>query len=60
LGFAVLFLAFWGLQKRKPYGKWLAAVLLLLGMIAAIAESNSFQLISHAISQWQPLPAPPY
>jgi len=60
LTLAIIFLTFWGLQKRKRYGKWLAVSLLVGGMVVGIFESNSFQLIYHSITQWQPLPAPPY
>jgi hypothetical protein len=60
LAVALLFLTLWGLQTRTLYGKWLAAALLLLGMITVIAQSHSFQLIARSITQWQPLPAPPY
>jgi hypothetical protein len=53
-------LTFWGLQTRKRYGKWLAVSLLMGGMVVAIAESHSFQLIYRSITEWQPLPAPPH
>lgn len=57
---AIAFLTFWGLQKRKRYGKWLAVSLLVAATVIGIAESHSVQLIYHSIIQWQPLPAPPY
>lgn len=60
LTLVLVFLTFWGLQKRKRYGKWLAVSLLIGGMVAAIAESHSLQLIYRSITQWQPLPDPPY
>lgn len=60
LAFTLFLLTFWGLQKRKRYGKWLAVSLLMGGTISAIAESHSLQLIYHSIIQWRPLPAPPY
>ncbi len=60
LCFAVVLLTFWGLQKRKRYGKWLAVSLLIGGLVAGLAESRMLQLIYHSIAQWQPLPAPPY
>jgi uncharacterized membrane protein len=60
LALAITFLAFWGLQKRKRYGKWLAVSLLVVGMVAVIIESHFLKLIYHSITQWQPLPAPPY
>lgn len=57
---AITCLAFWGLQKRKRYGKWLAVSFLVGGMVIVIVESPLFQLIYYSITQWQPLPAPPY
>jgi heme/copper-type cytochrome/quinol oxidase subunit 4 len=56
----LLLLAFWGLQKRKRYGKWLAVALLVGGMVVAITEGHSLQLIYRLITQGQALPAPPY
>lgn len=60
VSFGLIFLTFWGLQTRKRYGRWLAVSMLIGGMIVAIAESHSFHLIYRSITQWQPLPAPPY
>lgn len=60
LALAIIFLAFWGLQKRKRYGQWLAVILLFVGMVAVIAESPYLKLIYHSITQWRPLPTPPY
>lgn len=60
LALAITFLAFWGLQKRKRYGKWLAASFLVGSMVIVIVEIPLVQLIYHSITQWQPLPAPPY
>jgi hypothetical protein len=57
---AIIFLIFWGLQKGKHYGKWLAVTLLLGGMVKEIADSRSLQLIYHSVIRWQPLPTPPY
>jgi hypothetical protein len=58
--FVLVLLTFWGLQKRKQYGRWLAVILLVGGMVVAIADSHTLQLIYRSITQWQPLPAPPY
>ena len=58
--FAPLFFIFWGLQKRKRYGKWLAAILLIGGAVSVISESRSLQLVYRSLTQWHPLPAPPY
>ncbi|MEE3717064.1 hypothetical protein V2H45_09935 [Tumidithrix elongata RA019] len=58
--FVMLFLTFWGLQKRKRYGKWLAVSFLIGGMVTAIPKSPSLQLIYRSIVQWRPLPTPPY
>jgi hypothetical protein len=58
--FILVLLAFWGLQKRKQYGKWLGLLFLVLMMMAAITGSSYFQLIYRAIASGQALPAPPY
>ncbi len=60
VSFALLLLTFWGLQTRKCYGRWLAVSMLIGGIIVAIAENHSFHLMYRSITQWQPLPAPPY
>ncbi|MCM1984953.1 hypothetical protein [Lyngbya confervoides] len=60
LAIALNFLAFWGLQRRKRYGKWLAVSLLVAGMVVVIVESPYFNLLFHSITHWQPLPVPPY
>jgi hypothetical protein len=60
LSFLLVLLTFWGLQKRKRYGKWLAVSLLIGGSVVGLAKSHMFQLIYHSITQWRPLPVPPY
>jgi hypothetical protein len=60
LSFALVLSTFWGLQKRKRYGKWLAVNLLIGGLVVGLAKSHIFQLIYHSITQWHSLPAPPY
>lgn len=57
---AIIFLAFWGLQKRRRYGKWLAVSLLISSMAGMLTKSDPIQLIYRSITQWQLLPAPPY
>ncbi len=60
LSFVLVLLTFWGLQKRKRYGKWLAVNLLIGGLVVGLAKSHIFQLIYYSIIQWHPLPIPPY
>lgn len=60
LGLSLIFLIFWGLQKRKHYGKWLAVSLLIGLMIPMISEGHLLRLVGRSIIQWRPLPTPPY
>lgn len=53
-------LAFWGLQNRKQYGRWLGAIILVTAMCAGITSSHYFQLFYSAIVRGQSLPIPPY
>ncbi len=52
--------AFWGLQNRKQYGKWLGAIALVYAMWVGITGSHYFQLFYSAIARGQSLPVPPY
>jgi hypothetical protein len=60
IALALLLLAFWGLQKGKIYGKWLAIIYLTNIVVVSIAKSDFFQIIYRSVSRWQPIPAPPY
>jgi hypothetical protein len=58
--FALAAVTFWGLQKRRHYGKWLAVILLIGGAVTTAKKSDFLQLVYRSITQWQPLPTPPY
>lgn len=51
--------AFWGLQNRKQYGKWLGAISLVYGMWVSTTGSHYFQQFYSAIFEGQSLPVPP-
>lgn len=56
------FLAFWGLQKRSPYGKWLAVSFLIAATVIFMAGQQplhgALRLIFQATIHGQPLPNP--
>lgn len=56
----VLVVTFWGLQKRKLYGRKLGIGILVLMILVGVAESSYIQLLAAAIFQGHPLPSPPY
>ncbi|PSB20325.1 hypothetical protein C7B65_07720 [Phormidesmis priestleyi ULC007] len=58
--FLLIGLAFWGLQNRKQYGRWLGAIILVASMVVGITRSHYFQLFYGAVFEGQPLPVPPY
>jgi len=60
IALAIIFVTFWGLQKRTYYGKWLGLMFLTFLIISIFAECQYLQLIYHSMLQWQPLPTPPY
>jgi hypothetical protein len=57
---SLLSLTFWGLQKGKLYGKWLAVIYLTSIVVVSIAKGDFFQIIYRSISRGQLIPAPPY
>jgi Heparan-alpha-glucosaminide N-acetyltransferase, catalytic len=60
IALAIVCVTFWGLQKRKHYGKWLGLMFLTLLIISIFAECEYLQLIYHSMLRLQPLPTPPY
>jgi uncharacterized membrane protein len=58
--FLLMSLAFWGLQKRKQYGRWLGVIILVASTLVSITRSHYFQLFYDAIVEGQSLPVPPY
>lgn len=53
-------LAFWGLQNRKQYGRWLGAIILVSSIAVGTTRSHYFQMLYGAIVRGQSLPVPPY
>ncbi|UBF25078.1 hypothetical protein K9N68_26105 [Kovacikia minuta CCNUW1] len=56
----MLVLTFWGLQKRKQYGKWLGIIVLTVLTIALLLRSEYLQVIYRFILFGQQIPPPPY
>ncbi len=57
---SIMWVTFWGLQRRRQYGRWLAVGFLVVGMFGLITNSPYFQLVYRSVSQGVPLPLPPY
>jgi hypothetical protein len=56
----MLVFTFWGLQKRKKYGKWLGIIVLTVLTIALIFRSEYLPVISRFLLFRQQIPPPPY
>ncbi len=55
----MLIFTFWGLQKRKKYGKWLGIIVLTVLTIALILRSEYLQVVGRFLLFRQQIPPPP-